>query len=78
MAHFDKCSFDPSMLTLQWFTCLFSYSFNAELLIKLWDVFLIKGHKMLFRITLAIFHLLQPRLMRQKDTFELIKIVESI
>lgn len=30
--HFEKCDFNPGNLTLQWFTCLFSYNFNVEIL----------------------------------------------
>ena len=66
-AHFQACSFDPTMLTLQWFTCLFAYNFNAAILMRIWDVFIIKGPKMLFRIALAIFHLLQSDLLKQWD-----------
>jgi len=25
--HFQECCYDPSMTTLQWFTCLFAYNF---------------------------------------------------
>lgn len=68
MEHFKRCNFDPGMLTLQWFTCLFSYNFNAEIIVRLWDVFIIKGAKILFRISLAIFHLLTQSLLQQSDT----------
>jgi hypothetical protein len=27
MAHFEKCQYEPSMSTLQWFTCMFAYTF---------------------------------------------------
>ena len=63
-SHFDKNIFDPGMVTLQWFTCLFSYNFNFDIIVRLWDLFFIKGDKILFRISLAIFHLLQPILLK--------------
>lgn len=78
MAHFEACDFDPGMLCLQWFSCLFAYNFNAEVLARLWDVIFIKGDKMLFRISLAIFHLLASKLMRQTDRAQLVQIMESI
>ena len=56
--HFEECFYDPSMTTLQWFTCLFSYNFNFDVLKRLWDLFFLKGNKILFRISLAIFHIL--------------------
>lgn len=78
MAHFETCEFDPGMLCLQWFTCLFAYNFNVEVLVRLWDVILIKGDKMLFSISLAIFHLLKDKLMKTTDRAQLVHIMESI
>lgn len=52
-----------SMVTLQWFTTLFSYSFNFDVLVRLWDLVFIKGNKILFRISLAIFHLMEDELL---------------
>ena len=66
------------MLCLQWFTCLFAYNFNVEVLVRLWDVILIKGDKMLFSISLAIFHLLKEKLMKTTDRAQLVHIMESI
>ena len=40
----------PSMTTLQWFTCMFSYNFNFEVLQRLWDIIFLKGTKIMFRI----------------------------
>jgi hypothetical protein len=59
MAHFDDIMYMPSMNTMQWFTCLFSYNFNFEVVQRLWDVYFLKGDRMLFRISLAIYHLLE-------------------
>lgn len=62
-AHFEENGYIASMVTLQWFTTLFSYSFNFEVLQRLWDLFFIKGNKILFRISLAIFHLMEEELL---------------
>ena len=65
VSHCCECGFDPaSMVINQWFISLFSYNFSAEIVIKLWDTIFVKGDKMLFRIALAIFHLLQQQLMK--------------
>ena len=63
-AHFQECFYQPSMTTLQWFTCLFAYNFNFEVLQRLWDLIFLKGNKIMFRIALAIFHLLEQPLLR--------------
>lgn len=78
MAHFESVDFDLGNVVLQYFSCLFSYNFNVEILITLWDAYMIKGHKILYRITLAIFHLLSNRLLKVNDPMHLKETMESI
>ena len=61
--HFEECDYEPSMTTLQWFTCLFAYNFDLDILMRLWDFLFIKGTKFLFRVSLAIFHILEDELL---------------
>lgn len=42
---------------------LFTYSFNSEVVQRLWDLIFIKGNKILFRISLAIYHLMEEELL---------------
>jgi len=58
-AHFEANFFKVEMSCLQWFTCLFAYNFNLDVVVQLWDLFFLKGQKVLFRISLAIFHMMQ-------------------
>lgn len=78
LQHMEKCYFDPSMITLQWFSCLFSYNFNFEVLQRLWDVFFLKGDKVLFRISLAIYHLLTQKIMKCSEVTEISKVMEGV
>lgn len=55
----DELMYDVSLNVTQWFSCLFCYNFNFEVLFRLWDVYFIKGEKTLFRFALAIFYLQQ-------------------
>jgi TBC1 domain family member 10 len=64
MTHFEEIMYEPSMNTMQWFTCLFCYNFNFEVVSRLWDVYFLKGDRILFRISLAIFHLLERKLLK--------------
>ena len=50
---------DPKNHTFQWFSCLFSYNFSAEVTSRIWDLFFLKGAKILFRISLAILHIIK-------------------
>ena len=67
-----------SMVTLQWFTTLFSYSFNFDVLKRLWDLFFIKGSKILFRISLAIFHLMEDELLQCNGINAIVQKMDTI
>ena len=77
-AHFQECFYQPSMTTLQWFTCLFAYNFNFEVLQRLWDLIFLKGNKIMFRIALAIFHLLEQPLLRCDQISEILACMDTI
>lgn len=66
------------MSCLQWFTCLFSYNFNLDVVVRLWDLIFLKGQKMLFRISLAIFHLMQNEFFECENLQQIMKKLESI
>ena len=77
-AHFEANFFKVEMSCLQWFTCLFSYNFNLDVVIRLWDLIFLKGQKMLFRISLAIFHLMQNEFFECENLQQIMKKLESI
>ena len=67
--HLSNIGFDPKIVTFQWFSCLFSYNFSFEVLAPLWDHFFLKGSKILFKVSLAIFELMEKHIM-QHNSFE--------
>ena len=77
-AHFEENFYMASMVTLQWFTTLFSYSFNFDVLKRLWDLFFIKGSKILFRISLAIFHLMEDELLQCNGINAIVQKMDTI
>lgn len=66
------------MTTLQWFTCLFAYNFDFEVLQRLWDVIFIRGNRALFSICLAIFCELEQPLLRCENIQEIIRVIDRI
>jgi len=76
--HFEEQYYMASMVTLQWFTTIFSYNFNFEVLQRLWDLVFIKGNKILFRISLAIFHLMEEELLQCNSINQIVKKMETI
>lgn len=43
----------------------------------MWDLFFLKGPKIIFRISLALLHLMKKDLMRSKDFAEIFETLES-
>ncbi|XP_074570149.1 uncharacterized protein LOC141826750 [Curcuma longa] len=52
--HFSQEMINPSMYASQWFITVFSYSFPFPLALRIWDVFLYEGVKVVFQVGLAL------------------------
>ncbi|GAB2210878.1 hypothetical protein Droror1_Dr00016166 [Drosera rotundifolia] len=52
--HFSEEMINPSMYASQWFITVFSYSFPFHLALRIWDVFLNEGVKIVFKVGLAL------------------------
>jgi ecotropic viral integration site 5 protein len=50
-----------SLFATQWFMLLFTHRFPMDCVVRIWDVFLHEGPKMLFRVALAIMHHVQSK-----------------
>jgi hypothetical protein len=64
--HFRKHSVHPSMYACQWFISIFSVNFKFDILVRIFDVFLLEGEKILYRFALAILKLNEERLLKAK------------
>ncbi|KAF9663926.1 hypothetical protein SADUNF_Sadunf17G0102800 [Salix dunnii] len=52
--HFTQEMINPSMYASQWFITVFLYSFPFHLALRIWDVFLYEGVKIVFKVGLAL------------------------
>eukprot|EP00742_Colponemidia_sp_Colp-10_P016328 GILJ01018699.1.p1 GENE.GILJ01018699.1~~GILJ01018699.1.p1 ORF type:complete len:272 (+),score=44.22 GILJ01018699.1:87-818(+) len=52
--HFDALNVDPSFFAAQWFLTLFVYHFQFRALLRIWDIFMCEGWKIIFRVALAL------------------------
>ncbi|KMT18449.1 hypothetical protein BVRB_2g025940 [Beta vulgaris subsp. vulgaris] len=62
--HFSQEMINPSMYASQWFITVFSYSFPFHLSLRIWDVFLYEGVKVVFRVGLALLKSCQDDLIK--------------
>ncbi|TXT10778.1 hypothetical protein VHUM_02283 [Vanrija humicola] len=53
-AHLDKLQVDLASVTFGWFLSLFTDCLPVETLFRVWDVFFVEGHDVLFRVAIAI------------------------
>ncbi|KAG0577570.1 hypothetical protein M758_5G157900 [Ceratodon purpureus] len=63
-AHFEEEMINPSMYASQWFITVFSYSFPFSLALRIWDVFLYEGVKIVFRLGIALLQYCQDDLVK--------------
>ncbi|KAF3329713.1 Ecotropic viral integration site 5 [Carex littledalei] len=52
--HFSEEMINPSMYASQWFITVLSYSFPFHFTLRIWDIFLYEGIKVVFKVGLAL------------------------
>lgn len=55
----------PQIYATQWFMTLFSVNLPIECIVRIWDIYIVEGQKILFRTALAILKLNQSQLIQQ-------------
>lgn len=58
---------DIQLTLFTWFFTIFVDGFRPELMLRIWDCFLLEGDKVLFRFALAILHLAHDDLLRMHE-----------
>lgn len=56
--HLEKFNFDLDLLLTKWLICLFVNHLPLDAELAVWDLFLIKGTSVLFRVALTLFNLM--------------------
>lgn len=57
----------PSMYASQWFITLFAVNFKFDILVRIFDVFLLEGQKIIFRIALAVLKMKEDKILAKKS-----------
>merc|ERR1712224_696789 len=61
--HLGQQGVEPTMYASQWFMTVCIYNFPFSTVVRLWDIFLAEGVKIIFRIALALLKLNQEALL---------------
>ena len=64
---FKKEGMIPSMYASEWFICLFSRNLEFQNLVRIFDVFLLEGYKVIYRFSLAFLKLKETEFLKGKD-----------
>jgi hypothetical protein len=67
--HLETLGIDASMFCVKWLGCLFANTLSKEVVLRVWDVFLVQGSELLFRTGLALLQIMAEELLAAK-TFE--------
>lgn len=76
-AHLEEIEFDVSLVTTEWFLCLFSKSLPSETTLRVWDVLFHEGAKVLFHVALAIFKIKEDHILLTHHVGDVINILQK-
>ncbi|KAK7258328.1 hypothetical protein RIF29_23901 [Crotalaria pallida] len=74
--HLEALEFDVSLVTTEWFLCLFSKSLPSETTLRVWDVIFYEGAKVIFNVALAIFKMKEDELLVTHHVGEIINVLQ--
>ena len=74
----EGASLQLPLVTVQWFMCLFVNALPPETALRVWDMFLNEGCKVLFRIAVGLFKLHEKQLLAAKDAGEVYTILKGM
>ncbi|KAK2076058.1 hypothetical protein QBZ16_001394 [Prototheca wickerhamii] len=72
-AHLAETHCDISLVSTDWFLCLFSTALPAETAVRVWDALLLEGPKLLFRVALALLREAEPALLATDNAGDLLR-----
>lgn len=64
--HLQKQSIEPILYMTEWFLCVFARTLPWPSVMRIWDMFMCEGVKVLFRVALVLIKFSLPRSVRKK------------
>ena len=73
--HLTQMNFLPQTYGSQWFMTIFSCSLSFPCIVRVWDIFMVEGRKILYRVALAIFKMTEKTILKSdmEGIFEVLK-----
>ena len=67
----------PSLYASEWFICLFSKDLNINVVVRIFDVFLLEGYKIIYRFALAFLKLKEKNFLLSKGMMESMSVLRQ-
>eukprot|EP00041_Stephanoeca_diplocostata_P026945 m.734425 g.734425 ORF g.734425 m.734425 type:complete len:1002 (-) comp23084_c0_seq1:670-3675(-) len=77
-AHLDKLEIDLSLVTFNWMLTVFVDCVPPPTMMRIWDVFLYEGSKIIMRICLGIFNMHHADILRVSDRQEVFELLRRL
>jgi hypothetical protein len=74
---FDSLEINSSLITVQWFTCIFANSFSPKVTARLWDEYFIHGHSIVYKIALAIFWISEAEILEKRELSQICAVIQK-
>jgi Rab-GTPase-TBC domain len=74
--HIESLGVESSLFTVQWFICLYSFTFSKQFTAQIWDLIFLKGPNVIFQIGLAALWILRKDILSKKDFVQILDGIE--
>ena len=68
----------PELYATHWFMTLFSYNLPFEVVLRIWDILLAEGPKIIFRLAIFFMKHMEPALLAEKDFAGILDILKNL
>jgi len=75
-SHLNTTGIDIGMYSPQWFITLFIYNLPFPVVIRVWDVFIIKGYEFIYYVALAVFKILEDKIIQLSEMEDLLHLLK--
>ena len=75
--HLEKHAVVAELFATRWFVAIFANALPVETMLRVWDVFMLEGTKVLHRVALALLRVAEPRLLACADQQEALCVLQE-